>query len=157
MKLNDAVFGLLLAILGITILLAIRSFPNIPGQNVGPALFPGLIATGLCIGGVILMVQGWRVRASVPWLVPQAWVRSPRHVLGFVVLVASVVFYMLVSEQLGFLISATLILTALFHVLRVPLGKSVLIAVLASLLIHFAFYKLLRVPLPWGVLVNHAW
>ena len=157
MKLNDAVFGLLLAILGITILLAIRSFPSIPGQNVGPALFPGLIATGLCIGGVILMVQGWRVRASVPWLVAQDWLRSPRHVLGFVVLVASVVFYMLVSEQLGFLISATLILTALFHVLRVPLGKSVLIAVLASLLIHFAFYKLLRVPLPWGVLVNHAW
>lgn len=157
MKLNDAIFGLLLTILGITILLAIQSFPNIPGQNVGPALFPGLIATGLCIGGVILMVQGWRVRSSVPWLVLEDWVRSPGHVLAFVVLVASVVFYMLVSERLGFLLSAPLILTALFHVLRVPLGKSVLIAVLASLLIHFAFYKLLRVPLPWGVLVNHAW
>jgi len=157
MKLNDAIFGLLLAILGITILITIQPFPKIPGQQVGPALFPGLIATGLCIGGLILMVQGWRVRSSVPWLALDDWVRSPRHVLGFVTLVASVVFYILVSEQLGFLFSATLILTALLYVLRVPLGKSVLIAVIASLLIHFAFYKLLRVPLPWGVLVNHSW
>ena len=157
MKLNDAVFGLLLTILGITILVAIQSFPNIPGQKVGPALFPGLIATGLCIGGLILMVRGWRARSTVPWLVLEDWVRSPRHVLAFMVLVASVVFYMLVSEQLGFLFSATIVLATLFYVLRVPLGKSVLIAVIASLLIHFAFYKLLRVPLPWGVLVNHAW
>ena len=82
MKLNDAIFGLLLAILGITILITIQPFPKIPGQQVGPALFPGLIATGLCIGGLILMVQGWRVRSSVPWLVLDDWVRSPRHVLA---------------------------------------------------------------------------
>lgn len=157
MKLNDAVFGLLLTILGITILVAIRSFPTIPGQNVGPALFPGMIATGLCTGGLILMVQGWRVRSCVPWVALEDWVRSPRHVLSFVLLVASVVFYILVSERLGFLISAAIVLTALFYVLRVPLGTSVLVAVIASLLIHFAFYKLLRVPLPWGVLVNYAW
>lgn len=157
MKLNDAVFGLLLTILGIAILVAIRSFPTIPGQNVGPALFPGMIATGLCTGGLILMVQGWRVRSSVPWVALEDWVRSPRHVLSFVLLVASVVFYILVSERLGFLISASIVLTALFYVLRVPLGTSVLVAVIASLLIHFAFYKLLRVPLPWGVLVNYAW
>lgn len=157
MKLNDAIFGLLLSILGITILVTVQSFPKIPGQQVGPALFPGLIATGLCVGGIILMVRGWRMRSAAPWLVFEDWVHSPRHVLGFVVLVASAIFYMLASERLGFLPTAALILTAMFHVLRVPLGKSVLIAVIASLVIHFAFYKLLRVPLPWGVLVNHSW
>lgn len=77
--------------------------------------------------------------------------------LGLVVLVASVLFYMLAADKLGFLLTATLILTAMFYVLRVPLGRSLLIAIIASLLIHFAFYKLLRVPLPWGLLVNHAW
>jgi putative tricarboxylic transport membrane protein len=157
MKLNDAVFGLLLTIFGIAILFAIRNFPSIPGQQVGPALFPGMIATGLCIGGVLLMVQGWRVRRFVPWVFLQDWVRSPRHVLGLVLLVASVVFYMLAAERLGFLICAPFILTALFVVLRVPLGRAVLVAVVTSLVIHFAFYKLLRVPLPWGVLVNYAW
>jgi len=68
-----------------------------------------------------------------------------------------VLFYILVSNWLGFLFSAVLILTVLFRVLQLPLARSVLIAVLATLVIHFAFYKLLRVPLPWGVLTPYAW
>ena len=157
MKLNDAGFGLLLLLLGGLVLYAIQGFPRIPGQQVGPALFPGLIASGLCIAGVILLLRGWRVRATVPWLRLDDWVRSPRHLLGFVVMLGSVIGYMLFAERLGFLLTASLLLTAMFCVLRVPLGKSVLIAVIATLLIHFAFYKLLRVPLPWGLLVNYAW
>lgn len=157
MKLNDAIFGLLLMALGITVLAVVQGFPKMPGQPVGPALFPGLIAVGLCVGGLILLVRGWGQRRSVPWLVVADWVRSPRHLLGFAVLVASVVFYMLVSTPLGFLPTSVVILTVLFYVLKVPLGRSVLTAVIVSLLIHFAFYKLLRVPLPWGVLQGVAW
>jgi putative tricarboxylic transport membrane protein len=157
MKLNDAVFGLLLLALGLAVLLVVQSYPKIPGQQVGPALFPGLIATGLCIGGVILMWRGWRVRGAVPWLAGDDWVRSPRHWLAFTVLIASVIFYILVSQRLGFLLTSGVILLALFSVLRVPPLRAIPIAIFATLLIHFAFYKLLRVPLPWGVLQNYAW
>lgn len=157
MKLNDAIFGLILFVLGATILFVVQAFPKIPGQQVGPALFPGLIAVGLCVCGVMLMVIGWRQRASVPWVAMEDWVRSPRHVLAFFVLLGSIVFYMLVANALGFLPTAVIILTVLFCVLKVPLGRALLIAVIAALAIHFAFYKLLRVPLPWGVLTNYAW
>lgn len=157
MKLNDAVFGLLLLVLGGTVLGLVQSFPKIPGQQVGPGLFPGLIAVGLCVGGLVLLVRGWQARAQRPWFAVEDWVKSPRHLTGFVVLVGSVVFYMLASQRLGFLICSTLILTTLFSVLKVPLGRAVLVAVIATLVIHFAFYKLLRVPLPWGVLTNYAW
>lgn len=157
MKLNDAIFGLILFVLGATILFVVQAFPKIPGQQVGPALFPGLIAVGLCVCGVLLMANGWRQRASVPWVAMEDWVRSPRHVLAFFVLLGSIVFYMLVAGALGFLPTAVIILTVLFYVLKVPLGRSLLIAVIAALAIHFAFYKLLRVPLPWGVLTNFAW
>ncbi len=157
MKLNDAVFGLLLLLLGAAVLVIVQGYPTIPGQQVGPALFPGLIAVGLCIGGCMLLVRGWRARASVPWLVMGDWVRSPRHVLALALLIASVQFYILVSHWLGFVLSAVLILTLLFRVLQVPLVRSVPIAVVAALVIHFAFYKLLRVPLPWGVLAPVAW
>jgi putative tricarboxylic transport membrane protein len=157
MKLNDAIFGLLLLVLGGSVLGIVQKFPKIPGQQVGPALFPGLIAIGICVGGLILLVRGWRDRAAVPWFAVEDWVRSPRHLLGFAVLVGSVVFYMLASQTLGFLICSALILTALFYVLQVPLGRALLIAIIASLVIHFAFYKLLRVPLPWGVLKNYTW
>jgi putative tricarboxylic transport membrane protein len=156
-KLNDAVFGLLLCILGAAVLIAVQGYPRIPGQQVGPALFPGLIATGLCVGGLILIVRGVKARASVPWLAMDDWVRSPRHVMGFVVLIASIVFYIVAAERLGFFITATLVLVAMFLVLKVPPGRSVVFAVVATLLIHFAFYKLLRVPLPWGVLTPYAW
>ena len=157
MKLNDAVFGLLLLALGGFVLFTVQSYPKIPGQQVGPALFPGLIALGLCVGGAILLVRGWFSRAATPWFTAEAWLKSPRHLTGFVVLVGSVVFYMQASTYLGFLVCAPLILTALFCVLKVPLGRAVLTAVIASLVIHFAFYKLLRVPLPWGLLTPYAW
>ena len=157
MKLNDAIFGLVLLALGATVLFSVQAFPKIPGQPVGPALFPGLIAAGLCIAGLVLIVHGVRDRALHPWLVWDDWVRSPRHVVALLVLLGSVVFYIVVSTWLGFLPSAIIILVALLAALRVSLGRAVLIAVISALLIHFAFYKLLRVPLPWGVLTPYAW
>jgi len=157
MKLNDAIFGLVLLALGATVLISVQVFPKIPGQPVGPALFPGLIAAGLCITGILLIVHGVRDRANQPWLVWDDWVRSPRHAVALLVLLGSVVFYIAASNRLGFLPTAVIILVALFSVLRVPLWRALLIAVIAAVLVHFAFYKLLRVPLPWGVLTPYAW
>lgn len=157
MKLNDAVFGVLLLVLGGAVLLAVQGYPRIPGQPVGPALFPGLIAVGLCIAGVLLVVRGWRERGQQPWLVLQDWSRSPRHLAAFAVVVGCVLFYILASTRLGFLPTAFAILLALFLVLRVRPGRALLVAAIATLAVHFAFYKLLRVPLPWGLLKDFAW
>lgn len=157
MKLNDAVFGLLLTALGAWVLFAVQGFPRIPGQPVGPALFPGLIACGLCLCGVLLVAKGWRERGDGPWVAFDDWVRSPRRVLALAVLLAAIVLYIVAAEVVGFLPLALLTLLALFLVLGVPAGRAALIAVVAALVIHFAFYKLLRVPLPWGVLKNYAW
>ena len=157
MKLNDAIFGAVLLALGLLVLFAVQSYPKIPGQPVGPALFPGLIAMGLCITGAILRVRGVRDRATQPWLAWDDWVRSPRHVLGLAIVLGAVVFYIVAADRLGFLLTAVIILMALFAVLKVPPGRSVVVAVIAALAIHFAFYKLLRVPLPWGLLAPYAW
>ena len=157
MKLNDAIFGLVLLALGVAVLFGVQGFPKIPGQPVGPALFPGIIASGLCIAGVLLIVGGLRTQRGQPWLAWDDWVRSPRHVLALVLLLGSVLFYIFAADALGFLPTATLILLLLFTVLRVPAPRAALLAVVAALVIHFAFYKLLRVPLPWGVLTPYAW
>ena len=157
MKLNDAVFGLLLTLVGAAVLVAIRGYPRIPGQPVGPALFPGLIAAGLCIAGLLLIVRGLRHRGEQPWLAWDDWVRSPRHALALLVLLGSVMFYIVAAEVLGFLPTAAIILTVLFLVLRVRPVLALVIALLAALLVHTAFYKLLKVPLPWGLLTGVAW
>jgi putative tricarboxylic transport membrane protein len=156
-KLNDAIFGLLLLLLGGAVLYAVQSFPKMPGQHYGPAVFPGLIACGLCIAGLLLVVRGWRHRAEQGWIRPEEWVRSPRHVLALAVLLGGVIFYIVASGSLGFLPTAVVILVALLSALRVPIGRALLVAVIAALVVHFAFYKLLRVPLPWGLLTSWAW
>lgn len=157
MKLSDAVFGLLLLALGAAVIGTVSSYPTIAAQRVGPALFPGLIALGLVIGGLILIVRGWRDRAAVPWVRFEPWVRSARHVGGVLGVVGSVAFYIVVVDRLGFFPTALLILAVLFRLFGVRPGKSIVIAAIATLVIHFAFYKLLRVPLPWGIFTNFAW
>ena len=157
MKLNDAVFGLVLLALALTVFVVAGSYPTVPAQRVGPGLFPSLIAVGLAVGGVILIARGWRQRATVPMVRWDTWIGSPRHVAGFFAVIASVVFYVVAVDQLGFILTAIAVLTALFWVFAVPWRRSIVVALVATLLIHFAFYKLLRVPLPWGVLTPYAW
>ncbi|MBC8119862.1 MAG: tripartite tricarboxylate transporter TctB family protein [Burkholderiaceae bacterium] len=157
MKLSDAVFGLLLLALGAAVIAVVSSYPTIPAQRVGPALFPGLIAVGLVIGALILIVRGWRARAAVPWVRFEPWVRSPRHVAGALGVIGSVIFYIIAVDWLGFFLTSLLILTTSFRLFGVALRRSIVIAAIATFVIHFAFYKLLRVPLPWGVFTNFAW
>ena len=148
---------MVLAALSAAILIHIQAFPKTPGQNVGPALFPGIIAAGIGIGALILIARGWAARVRVPWLTLAPWTRSPRHVLACLLVIGSVVFYILVADSLGFLLTATIMLVALFAVLQVPLRWNLPVAVIVSFCIHFAFYKMLKVPLPWGVLKDHIW
>jgi len=160
-KINDALWGALFALLGAAILWHVQGFPRIPGQNVGPALFPGVLAVAMLVCGAILIVSGLKARradrGSSRWAVAPEWLRSRRHVLAFAVLVASNVFYLLAVDWLGFLPTAFVYLAALMWVLRVRPAIAVLVAFLMALAIHYAFYKLLRVPLPWGVLQGLAW
>ncbi len=162
MKLNDAVWGALFALLGAAILWHVRGFPRIPGQNVGPgALSRACSRAAMLVCGVILIATGLKARragaAGSRWAVAPEWLRSPRHVLAFAVLVAVNVFYLLVVDRLGFVLTAFVYLAALLWVLRVRLALVVPVALVMTLAIHYAFYKLLRVPLPWGVLQGFAW
>ena len=101
MKFNDAIFGVVLAALSAAILIHVQAFPKTPGQDVGPALFPGILATGLGIGGLILIARGWAARAGAPWLVLAPWTRSPRHALACLLVIAAPVFYAYIKRELG--------------------------------------------------------
>jgi putative tricarboxylic transport membrane protein len=165
MKFSDAISGGVLLALAVAILFNVRTFPAIPGQNIGPSAFPGLLATLLAVCAVILIVKGLRERiasgrAGLPaggWITPGEWLRSPRHAGNFALTVGVLLFYILLSDKLGFLICGVILLGALFWKLRVRPVLIAPIAIVATLLIHTIFYKGLRVPLPWGVLLPIAW
>ena len=157
MKLNDAILGALMLALSVAILVAIQSFPNIPGQNIGPAAFPGLLAVLLAGCAIALIARGWHARRAAAWVEFGSWLQSLPHITNFLVTVGSLVAYILVADTLGFIITGTLLLSAMFFTLRVRPALIIPIAVVATLVIHTLFYKMLRVPLPWGVLQPLAW
>ncbi|HEY3177348.1 MAG TPA: tripartite tricarboxylate transporter TctB family protein [Casimicrobiaceae bacterium] len=156
MKFNDAVFGAVLLVLGIAVLVHVPSFPQMAGQKVGPALFPGLIAAGLIACALILIVNGVKQRATQPWINTGEWTRSRQHIGAFFVTIGVVVAYIALADKVGFLIIGPLVLFALFIAYGVRPITAFAVAIVVTLVIHYAFYKLLRVPLPWGVLTPFA-
>ena len=157
MKFHDGVIGTGLIAFAGAILWNARGFPSMPGDQVGPALFPQLIAAGLAICGAIFIVQAVRRKAGTQWIELPDWFRAPRQVAGFAVVTVGLLAYCFLVETLGFFICAPLLLGALLAVLRVRAWAVPAIAIGVSLAIHFVFYKGLGVPLPWGLLQSWAW
>lgn len=156
MKINDAIFGVVFLLFGVVVQVHVQSFPKIPGQQVGPALFPGLIATGFIVCGILLIISGLRHRATEPWYEVVDWMRSSRHVIAVVTIIGGAAAYVLWANAVGFLIMAPVLLWVWFSVLGVRPLPALVVACVATLVIWYAFYKLLRVPLPWGVLTGFA-
>jgi putative tricarboxylic transport membrane protein len=159
MKINDMLSGLLLLVLAVCIGVNISGFPTIPGQNIGPAAFPGLLA--LLLGGcaIMLIIKGWRAQSQQrqPWVQAGAWMRSGVHARNFVITLGCLLFYILASETLGFILCAVVVLSVMFTALAVRGRWIVPLALGITLLIHTIFYKGLRVPLPWGVMLPLQW
>jgi putative tricarboxylic transport membrane protein len=157
MKFNDTLSGAALLALALAILFTIQSYPTIPGQNIGPAAFPGLLASLLAVCSVLLIIKGLRNKEHKAWIELGDWMQSRFHARNFVITIACLVYYIVLSDKLGFLICASTILMAMFWALEVKKTWIVPIAVLVTLVIHTVFYKGLRVPLPWGVLMPLQW
>ena len=157
MKINDALSGALLLALALAILVTVQTFPKIPGQSLGPSAFPGLLAVLLAGCALALIARGLRERDGGRWYTPGRWLRSSYHLTNFLLTVGVLLFYILASDTLGFIICGIAILAAMFWKLKVRPVLIAPIAIITTLLIHAIFYKGLRVPLPWGVLMPVAW
>ena len=123
MKLNDAVWGALLIFFSAAVLTHVQRFPAIPGQKVGPALFPGLLAVAMAICAVLLIVKGLAARAHggdrARWVELDGWTRSRRHVLAFGAVIGVNLFYILLVDKVGFILTGTVYLGTLFAIFGV--------------------------------------
>lgn len=154
MRVNDGLIGLVLLVLSLAVLWHVRDFPNIPGQTYGASLFPTIVAAGLAVCSVLLIVSSWR-NGQAALITRQ--VTPGRSIWALVVTLGVLVGYVLVVNQLGFILTALLALVTLMRTYGVKLVAAIPLAIITTAVIHTAFYKMLGVPLPWGVLIHYAW
>jgi putative tricarboxylic transport membrane protein len=157
MRLNDAIFGVLLIVFAIAEIAYTRTFPSLHGQAYGPDLFPILIGVGFLITGAILTIQGLAQRAVQPLVETGAWAADRRNVVNFALVPLALLFYIAASDWLGFILTAFIIMLVLLKSFGSGMVTALVIAALTTLGIHTLFARVLLVPLPWGVLQPVAW
>ncbi len=132
----------------------VQSFPAMPGQHFGPALFPGVLAVGVAACGGLLVVRG--ARSGAPWIAFSPWTGRARPIAGFVAVIAGLALYVVLAGPVGFHLTGFVLVLGWTLVFGARPAAALPVAILAPILIHLAVYKLLRVPLPWGVLERFA-
>jgi putative tricarboxylic transport membrane protein len=149
-RLNDALLGALLLGFAAWVWWLTGFFPAFPGQDYGPNLFPRLLAAGIALCAALLVLRGIRERGALIRFEP--WVREPARLLSFLLLPGAVLFYLLLSDRLGFIPTAFAILLVLFLWFRARPVVALPVAAGATLLVHWFFAGLMRVPLPRGLM-----
>jgi putative tricarboxylic transport membrane protein len=157
MHLSDRVTGGFLVLLGALAFWGGSRLPGVPGQDVGPAVFPMVIGAGLVICGTLIALGiGRSFEApergdgeATPGLAGRLGRFAP---LAAMVPPALLIFYMLTAERLGFLLSASVMVLACALALGASWRLAAGMALFAPPFVHLVFYKLLRVPLPEGLL-----
>jgi putative tricarboxylic transport membrane protein len=161
MQLSDRFTGLFLVALGGLSAYGGSRLPPVPGQQIGPNVFPMVVGVGLILCGALIALGIGRhfeeeaeadlaAHSAVPLEAPQSssWAR------GLLALVPPglLLFYVLAVDRLGFLLTAAIIVLVSAVALGARLRLAVPIAIAAPLFVHLVFYKLLRVPLPAGLI-----
>jgi putative tricarboxylic transport membrane protein len=160
MKLSDRVTGTFLVVLGSVTAYAGGKLPPVPGQQVGPEVFP--VVTGTCIalcGILIAFGIGSRFEEEAEADLAAhggeniaVEERGALYKLRVLIPPALLVFYVLAVDRLGFIPTAAVIVFLASIALGARLRLAVPLALLAPVGVHLVFYKLLRVPLPDGLL-----
>jgi putative tricarboxylic transport membrane protein len=147
---HDLVGGLLAAVLGAAVVLHVRTFPELPAGQPGPALFPGIVGSLLVLFGLVLVVRAVLARGE-PAADPDEGITAQGRLRALAVL-GLVVGYLLLAETLGFPVTMGVLLFLLMWLL----GARPLVAALAAAattgFIFLVFEELLLVPLPQGPL-----
>jgi putative tricarboxylic transport membrane protein len=157
-RVNDAVFGAALVALAAAILWLARGFPEMPGQDYGPALFPALMAAGLGLCGVALVARGAPRLAAGEGVVGVAgWEGGWRRLGDVGLIVGGLALWMLAWDVVGFLAGGTAYAAAAMIRFRGRPLSSLGIALVVVLVIDWGFRRLLLVPLPLGPLTGIVW
>ena len=164
MQLSDRVTGLFLVALGGASAYGGWLLPPVPGQQIGPNVFPMVIGFGLMLCGAMIALgigQSFEEAAEPDPAMPSgdvdgppehaAWAARGRGLLALVP-PGLLLFYVLAVDRLGFALTAAAMVLTIAMALGARLRLALPLAIVAPVFVHLIFAKLLRVPLPQGLL-----
>jgi putative tricarboxylic transport membrane protein len=157
MRLPDRVTGLFLVGLGAAAAYGGWLLPPVPGQPVGPNVFPLVIGSGLALCGLAIAFgigHSFEEEEHINPVEGGETTPPPGKWYGLRALLppALLLFYVAVADRVGFILTAAIIVFVTAAALGARWRLALPLAVLAPIVIHLIFSKLLRVPLPIGLL-----
>jgi putative tricarboxylic transport membrane protein len=159
MRLSDRTTGLFLVGLGALSAYFGSRLPPIPGQQIGPDVFPLVVGLGLCICGIMIVCGvGRRYEEEAEAVVARhggGEAETHTGVVGGVRILlppAILLFYVFAVDWLGFIPTAALVVAAVSLALGASLRLAIPLALLTPIGVHLVFGKLLHVPLAGGLL-----
>lgn len=156
MQMNDTLAGLVLLAAAAALISAAAGLPNLAGQPYGPGAFPLSVGLGLVLPAALILVSGMR-REGWPRLTLSAWVFVPTKAFRFLLVFASVLFYVYAVRTIGFIPVVFVILFILTSVSGVRWLVAVIASASTTATAYLAFATLLGVPLPKGTLIPTLW
>jgi putative tricarboxylic transport membrane protein len=161
MFISDKVSGTMLVGLGAAAAYGGSLLPPVPGQQVGPNVFPMVVGAGLMLcGGMIALGVGsvlereaeadLAAHSDTPKPAPASspLVKAAKTLLPPALLLG----YVFVGDALGFVPTAFFIVLAISLAMGARVKLALPLALIAPVIVHLIFVKLLRVPLPPGLL-----
>lgn len=149
MRVSNTVIGLGTVIFSIWVIWYARNFPKLEQGYPGPALFPMVLAVLFIFAGIVLIVQD--LRSGAKKLKFDISDLSRVHLINIGLILAAILFYIFLSDFLGFQITSFIILVFMMKRLRVSTFWSLIMAGGVTFGIYVLFAKILLVPLPWGL------
>jgi putative tricarboxylic transport membrane protein len=161
MRISDRVSGLLLVVLGAAVYYGGSLLPPVPGQQVGPSVFPMVIGAALAMCGALIffgigqhfeeaekVVVSFDGKSEEVKSQKDTWITKLKMFMP----VLAICFYAFASEKLGFWLTSSLMLALLSWSMGAKPRYMALLVVIVPTLVHLIFYTMLRVPLPRGLL-----
>ncbi len=149
MRVSNTAIGIGLIIFAIAVLFYTRTFPTLEKGYPGPSLFPNVLAVLFIISGITLVVQG--VRSGERILRFETSGITGSGLINILLALGAIIFYIFLSDFLGFQITSFILLFGLMKWLRVSTPWSLVMACGVTLAIYVLFAKILLVALPWGL------
>ncbi len=149
MRVSNTAIGIGLIVFAIAVLFYTRTFPTLEKGYPGPSLFPNVLAVLFIISGITLVVQGLRSGERILRFETSGITGS--GLINILLALGAIIFYIFLSDFLGFQITSFILLFGLMKWLRVSTPWSLVMACGVTLAIYVLFAKILLVALPWGL------